>query len=130
LTITALAFGLLLAHLSTTSIKSKRFLSHPLWFLFGSASSYVLYTFRNWTGYAGGLGVGIFLMSILPLGFQAASDASGGVNGTATCHKNLALPKTYTIALAVYCALNLASVFTVAYAFVPGGVYFRERTDL
>ena len=36
----------------------------------------------------------------------------------------------YTAALGVYCALTLASIFTVAYAFVPGGVYLRERTDL
>jgi len=130
LTISALAFGILIGHLSSTNKKGKNVLSHPLWFIFGAASSYVLYTYRNWTGYAGGLGVAIFLMSILPLGFRAASDASGGMDPATCDHKDLAVSKTYTIALAVYCVLNLASVFTVAYAFVPGGVYFRERTDL
>jgi hypothetical protein len=29
----------------------------------------------------------------------------------------------------VYCVLNVVSIFTVAYAFVPGGVYLRGRTD-
>jgi hypothetical protein len=130
LTITAMTLGMWLGHSSTTNEKRKRFISHPLWFLFGAASSYVLYTYRNWTGYTGGLGVAIFLMSILPLGFQVASDAAVGVNEVTSGHKNPPVAKTYTIALAVYCVLNLASIFTVAYAFVPGGVYLRERTDL
>ncbi|KAG5341577.1 hypothetical protein C0989_009279 [Termitomyces sp. Mn162] len=37
--------------------------------------------------------------------------------------------KVFGVAMGVYCLFNLASIFTVAYAFVPGGVYFRERTD-
>lgn len=98
-------------------------LSHPLWFAFGASSAYIMYTYRNWTGYAGGLGLAAFLMSILPQVFQVASTA-------AARGKTPAVAKTYTIATFVYCLLNLASVFTAAYAFVPGGVYFRERTDL
>lgn len=137
LTITAMAFGLLAALWSSSStpltksveeVKGKQPevnspLSHPLWFAFGASSAYIMYAYKNWTGYAGGLGLAAFLMSILPQVFQAASLAA--VGGKAS-----AVAKTYTIAMAVYCLLNLASIFTAAYAFVPGGVYLRERTDL
>lgn len=69
-------------------------------------------------GYMGGLGLALFLMSITPVVLRYAVQAGQG--GTA---------KVFGVAMGVYCLLNLASIFTVAYAFVPGGVYFRERTD-
>ncbi|KIK10301.1 hypothetical protein K443DRAFT_127052 [Laccaria amethystina LaAM-08-1] len=107
-------------------------LSHPIWFVFGSASAYIMYTFRDWLGYAGGLGFGFFLMSIIPVVFQgAAAAAVTSVKGKGGVVKIVThLARTYTVALLVYCLFNLASIFTVAYAFVPGGLYFRERTDL
>lgn len=128
LTILAMALGLYLAHLSAANSRLTKAISHPLWFLFGAGNSYVMYSYRNWTGYAGGLGVAVFLMSILPLVFWAAADTAVGRREPGDRGLNIA--KTYTTALAVYCILNLLSIFTVAYAFVPGGVYFRERTDL
>lgn len=107
-------------------------LSHPIWFLFGSASAYIMYTFRDWLGYAGGLSFGLFLMSIVPVVFRGAAAAAvtlvEGKGGGVKIVTHLA--RTYTVALLVYCLFNLASIFTVAYAFVPGGSYFRERTDL
>ncbi|PPQ91001.1 hypothetical protein CVT25_013926 [Psilocybe cyanescens] len=124
LTILAMALGLLLASASTEKNKLGDVLSSPAWFLFGSGSSYIMYAYRNWIGYAGGLGVAVFLMSVLPLAFNAAA-ASATVGGA-----GMRISKIYTTALGVYCLLNLASIFTVAYAFVPGGVYLRERTDL
>ncbi|KAG5716861.1 Protein cwh43 [Termitomyces sp. T112] len=93
-------------------------LTHPVWFIFGTLSTYIMYMYRNWTGYAGGLGLALFLMSITPIVLgRAVHAAKGGAI------------KVFGVAMGVYCLFNLASIFTVAYAFVPGGVYFRERTD-
>lgn len=38
--------------------------------------------------------------------------------------------KTYTLAFVTVILLYLADVWTVAYAFVPGGDLLRERTDM
>jgi uncharacterized membrane protein YuzA (DUF378 family) len=38
--------------------------------------------------------------------------------------------QVYFVAMLTYCILGLASVWTVAYAFVPGGKYLRERSDI
>lgn len=89
--------------------------------MFGAASTYVMYTYKNWLGYAGGFGVAMWLMSILPVVFgSAAEDIRGG--------KSVA--KIFGAAMFLYCVFHVAGVFTVAYAFVPGGIYLRERTDL
>ncbi|KZT06123.1 uncharacterized protein LAESUDRAFT_743576 [Laetiporus sulphureus 93-53] len=92
-------------------------LSNPLWFACGCASAYALYALSDWPGYAGGLGFAVFLMSITP-GVLQRTARTGHV------------AKTYFVAWFVVIVFYFASVFTVAYAFVPGGVYFRERTDL
>lgn len=81
-----------------------------------------MYRHRDWAGYVGGLNLALFLMSITPLVFHRAAAAALGGTGK--------IGRVYFTALLVYCLLNLASIFTVAYAFVPGGIYFRERTDL
>ena len=94
-------------------------LRHPLWFVYGSASVYFMYTCRDWVGYLGGLNFAIFSMSVLPMVLSMTAEASNG-----------RLARTYTLAFFVTCLLYFASVWTVAYAFVPGGVYLRERTDL
>ena len=114
---------------SQTRIKNQRFIdqsvtnhiyafiTHPSFYAFGATSTYVLYMYENWTGYAGGLGVGFFVMCITPFVFEQVAATriyAGRMLGTA---------------FVVYCLLNLASIFTVAYAFVPGGTYFRERTN-
>ncbi|KAJ3507077.1 hypothetical protein NLJ89_g6510 [Agrocybe chaxingu] len=125
-TISAMVLGTFIALWSVTRPNQKpNPFATQAWFMFGSASAYVMYAYRNWTGYVGGLSQAVFLMSILPLVFQKTADAAVGGAG-----RELKIVKVYTIAFAVYCVLNLASVFTVAYAFVPGGLYFRERTDL
>jgi hypothetical protein len=78
-----------------------------------------MYQYRDWVGYAGGLNLSIFLMSILPATLQQTTEAAKGGIG-----------RTYFVTFLVVSLLYLASVWTVAYAFVPGGVYLRERTDL
>lgn len=118
LTLVAQSFGLLipviLASVSSTGIS---LLAHPLWFIYGAANFFMMYSYRDWLGYAGGLGSAVFLMSIIPVVLQRAA------------HTGL-VAKTYFTAWAVCCLFSLANVWTVAYAFVPGGVYLRERTDL
>ena len=95
-------------------------LDHPVWFVFGAASSWIMYAYRDWTGYIGGLALAFWTMSIIPMVFQRTS-------ALAIAHGKAA--RTYTTAFLVYCLLLLASIFTVAYAFVPGAMIFRERTD-
>ena len=59
----------------------------------------------------------MFLMSIIPLVFQRAANTHNPI-------------LTYSVAMFLYCIFQVSGVFTVAYAFVPGGEYFRERTDM
>ena len=92
-------------------------LSSPAWFAFGAVSSYTLYSYDDWLGYVGGIGLAIFLASII---LQTFSLSAG------TRH----IGRTYFSAFFVTVLLYLANVWTVAYAFVPGGEYLRERSDL
>ena len=120
--------------------------------LLGAGAAYVVYAYRDWVGYAGGLVEAAFLMAMLPAAFAHAargvgvSGVEGDLDGAKIGARDAKVAGTsdtketkdagertatvYTAALGVYCALTLASIFTVAYAFVPGGVYLRERTDL
>ncbi|KAJ3826969.1 Frag1/DRAM/Sfk1 family-domain-containing protein [Lentinula raphanica] len=116
LTLLCQSIGLLLVIYALRSSKT-HLLASPLWFAFGCASTYAMYTFRNWPGYFGGLALAIFTMGSFPTILHNASSTR-------------AIVKTTFTAMLVYCLLALASVWTVAYAFVPGGVYLRERTDL
>ncbi|EJD06496.1 uncharacterized protein FOMMEDRAFT_75480 [Fomitiporia mediterranea MF3/22] len=92
-------------------------LASPLWFLVGAVSSFVLYSYNDWAGYFGGLGVAVFFMSIIPQTLQQAAMSPF-------------VGRTYFTAFFVAVVFYLASVWTVAYAFVPGGEVLRERTDL
>lgn len=113
LTHVAQALGLLLPTLFSNSLN---IFSHPLWYLYGSAGAYVMYAYKDWAGYVGGLNFALFLMSVIPV-----------VLGRAASNQYLA--RTYTIAFFVNALLDVVNTFTVAYAFVPGGEIFRERTD-
>ncbi|KAJ4480022.1 Frag1/DRAM/Sfk1 family-domain-containing protein [Lentinula aciculospora] len=116
LTLLCQSIGLFIALQAMKGMKV-HFLANPLWFAFGSASSYAMYTYMNWPGYLGGLGLAIFMMgSIPPILYNVSSTG--------------AVFRTSFAAMLVYCLLAFANVWIVAYAFVPGGVYLRERTDL
>ncbi|KAI0749855.1 Frag1/DRAM/Sfk1 family-domain-containing protein [Daedaleopsis nitida] len=117
LTHVAQAVGLTLA--AAPSVSASRVLAHPLYFVLGAGNAYAMYVYKDWAGYAGGLGVAAFLMSVVPTVWARArvGAQSGGV------------AKTAAVAWLVVCVFDVVSTFTVAYAFVPGGVYFRERTD-
>ena len=121
LTHVAQALGLALAaFLASSTPDALTSLTHPLYLAFGAGSAYVMYAYKDWAGYAGSLGVAVFLMSIVPAVWARARDAAGAGGAG----------KTAAMAWLVVCLFDVASTFTVAYAFVPGGEYFRERTDL
>ncbi|CAL1715979.1 unnamed protein product [Somion occarium] len=116
LTHIAQAVGLLIPLVLSSLGSSWDPLTHPLWFVYGGLSTCVMYSYSDWLGYFGGLNLTVFLMSIIPvILFRAASSGS--------------VAKTYSIAMLVVSLFYVTSVFTVAYAFVPGGQYFRERTN-
>ncbi|KIK62372.1 hypothetical protein GYMLUDRAFT_41803 [Collybiopsis luxurians FD-317 M1] len=116
LTLLCQSIGMLIALQAVKSSKI-HLLASPNWFAFGCTSAYTMYSYRNWVGYLGGLGFAVFIMGSLPLILYNASSTR-------------AVFKTTFTAMVIYCLLALADVWTVAYAFVPGGVYLRERIDL
>lgn len=118
ITLFAQAFGLIIPAVLPASVSSA-LLNHTLWFVYGCASALVMYHFRDWTGFLGGLNFAIFCMSILPSVLSQSSAWQGDKVG----RRHFV---TFFVAILFY----LANVWTVAYAFVPGGSYLRERTDL
>ena len=112
LTLIAQAIGL-----STPALFPSFWFSSPMWFSYGCTGAYVMYNFRDWTGFIGGLNLAVFVMSMLPSIIQQS--AQQGKAG-----------RTYFTAFFVTILFYLANVWTVAYAFVPGGPYLRERSDL
>ncbi|GEQ69375.1 hypothetical protein JCM33374_g3046 [Metschnikowia sp. JCM 33374] len=88
----------------------------PLYALSSFGFAYVLYAYNGWIGFAGSLGLCFYIASLGPLIGQAVAG--------------------YNIAALFFCSflvnilISLASIWIVAYAFVPGGPLLRERTDL
>ncbi|EKM57828.1 uncharacterized protein PHACADRAFT_171045 [Phanerochaete carnosa HHB-10118-sp] len=111
LTHIAQAIGLLLAVTVSPDL-----LAHPLWLLYGSAGAAVMYLCEDWLGYLGGWNYALFLMSVTSV-----------ILGSAAANKHIG--KTYCTAFLVAALFDVANTFTAAYAFVPGGEYFRERTN-
>lgn len=91
-------------------------LASPVYLMFSAASAYVLYAYKGWVGFVGSLGYTFYLASLAPLIGQAVA----GYNVSAL----------FTIAFFFSIVTSLASVWIVAYAFVPGGPLLRERTDI
>lgn len=88
----------------------------PIFSIFGAASAYVLYSFKGWAGFAGSLGLSLYIVTLAPLIGQSIS----GYNVAAL----------FSLAFFFSVVISLASVWIVAYAFVPGGPLLRERTDI
>jgi hypothetical protein len=109
LVIAAIALGLVLS-------RYYKLTSHPLWFVAGCASIDSLYAKQDWPGFCGGLAFAVFSFSILPSFIRSGAQHSPA--------------SVFGGGWTVYNLLVLAHVWTVAYSFVPGGVYLRERTDI
>ncbi|KAH9441493.1 hypothetical protein Pst134EA_029500 [Puccinia striiformis f. sp. tritici] len=97
-------------------------LHHPRWLLLGYTSAFGLYSFHGWLGFASGLLLCIFCLSIFPRYLQelVLSSQSGGWWKVAV---------GFGFGYLIYDLLELCHTFTVAYAFVPFAAPFRERTD-
>ena len=87
----------------------------PIWPV-GLLGAFVLYRYPDWMGFYGGIAVVGFLASTFPKIVRAASALSPA--------------RTFGRAHLVNIVLDIASVVTAAYAFVPLGWLLRERTDL
>ncbi|RPB25516.1 hypothetical protein L211DRAFT_861313 [Terfezia boudieri ATCC MYA-4762] len=85
-------------------------------FAFGCISAAIFHNNHGWWGYYGAFALAIYLTSIIPSFIRTAVQHGPG--------------KTFGNAFFLYNLLVLAHVWTVAYAFVPGGPLLRERTDL
>ncbi|RCH91266.1 hypothetical protein CU098_007560, partial [Rhizopus stolonifer] len=107
-TIAALAVGLLIS-------PYRRLTTSLAWYAVGAASCAVFYCYSAWTAYYAGLVLGAYFLSIMPALIRGISTQPPF--------------KTMLISFLTYIVLCLAHVWVVAYEFVPGGVYARERTD-
>lgn len=88
----------------------------PIFTVIGAASAYVLYAYKSWVGFGGSLVFAFYLASLGPLIGQAVA----GYN----------IAALFSLSFLFSIVISLASVWIVAYAFVPGGPLLRERTDL
>ncbi|KAH9945479.1 Frag1/DRAM/Sfk1 family-domain-containing protein [Epithele typhae] len=116
----AQALGLAWGAALTGGIEGWWALAHPVYYALGAGGAYAMYAHRDWAGYEGGLVLAFFLMSIVPLVWARTREAAARAG----------LAKVAAVAWLVNALFDVASTFTVAYAFVPGGQYFRERTDM
>ncbi|WRT70118.1 uncharacterized protein IL334_007112 [Kwoniella shivajii] len=82
----------------------------------GAIGAVTLYRYPDWIGFFGGLLLAFYLMSIFPTYLRIASACDPG--------------PVFGYALVTKILLDVISVITAAYAFVPMGWIFRERTDL
>lgn len=110
----AIILGIVIANSSIKHISH-----HPAWMFFGIVSTYVMYHWRDWPGYAGGSLLAMFLSSITP-----------DIIKNAALHGTNSPGKVYFTAWLTVCLFDLAHIWTVAYAFVPAGWLLRERTDM
>jgi endonuclease/exonuclease/phosphatase family metal-dependent hydrolase len=81
----------------------------------GCLGAAVLTCYSQWFGYFGGLTLTLYLMAITPTFVASAARTSPG--------------STFGLGFMFYSLIVLASVWTVAYAFVPFGKELREHND-
>lgn len=82
----------------------------------GGVSAFVLYKFEGWTGYAGACVYSVYISSISPIIWHSTVGYNPAV--------------LFSLAFFFEIIIALASIWIVAYAFVPGGPLLRERTDI
>lgn len=87
------------------------------WFsAFGTASILVFHNARHWVSFAGAVGYTFYLVAVTPVIFKSIVGYNPAL--------------LFTTAFVFNIIISLTSIWIVAYAFVPGGPLFRERTDM
>lgn len=88
------------------------------WYAFaaGNLGAVVMYSCSGWLGYIGGMILTVYLLAVTPALLESAGRHNPGIS--------------FGLGFLFLVVLYLAHVWTVAYAFVPGGFLLRERTDL
>lgn len=86
----------------------------PISFLVLAAGAFLVTAYHNWLGFLGATMVALEITSLAP-GIIGGAVRSG--------------PVSFGIGFLFYAIMSLASVWVVAYAFVPGGPLMREHTD-
>lgn len=82
----------------------------------GGGSCSLLFFMEDWYGFAGACVFSFYIVSVTPLIFQSTIGYNPGL--------------VFFLAFFFNILISLASVWIVAYAFVPGGWLLRERTDI
>jgi len=108
LILTAMVIGFSLSH--------QTYVSSSLWWLFGCLSSLFLFHAPPLIAFIGGLGLATYITSVFPTLVSLIYQCKKG--------------KTLTTGLLFSIVLLLASVWVVAYNFVPGGTLTREKNDI
>ncbi|MCJ1400815.1 hypothetical protein MMC11_004023 [Xylographa trunciseda] len=109
LTITAMCIGLCMGHVSPELVTMRTR------YMMTAIGAFLVTAYSNWLGYLGALLLAFFMMSLAPAFLGSAAHRSPGT--------------TFGLAFLFYNIMVLAHVWTVAYAFVPGGPLLREHTD-
>lgn len=86
----------------------------PISFIILAIGAFLLTAYMNWLGYFGATMIALEAVSLTP-GIIGGAVRSG--------------PSSFGIGFLFYAIMTLASVWVVAYAFVPGGPPMREHTD-
>ncbi|WWC91829.1 uncharacterized protein L201_006776 [Kwoniella dendrophila CBS 6074] len=102
--------------IASLAILQQKAKSQALSTVLGAIGAIVLYRYPNWLGYIGGLLLIFYLQAIFPAYIRTASAFKPS--------------STFGYAMVTNIILDVVSVITAAYAFVPMGWIFRERTDL
>ncbi|CAH7687147.1 Frag1/DRAM/Sfk1 family-domain-containing protein [Phakopsora pachyrhizi] len=113
--IIAMCIGLFLSNSNSNVVRG------PQWFSMGAVSAFGLMNYHGWLGFSSGCVFCIFILSLLPRFIEDLIKSSKPYGWSAV---GLGFGLSYLI----YDVMELVHTFTVAYAFVPGGNIFRERT--
>ncbi|ORY06025.1 calcofluor white hypersensitive protein-like protein [Clohesyomyces aquaticus] len=108
-TLLAMGLGLIIGLFSPNLARGWAF------FGMGSIGAAILTTSSHWFGYYGALALAVYVMAAAPPFISNAARHSP--------------VQTFGVGFFVYNFMVLAHVWTVAYAFVPGGPIMREHTD-
>lgn len=107
-TILAMGIGVVIGILFQDSV------TNWVHFFLVGLGAFLVTSFNDWTGYTGALLLAVSLMAAAPVLISSAVR-----NG----------PSSFSLGFFVYDFLLYCHVWVVAYAFVPGGIYLRERTS-